>query len=519
MRYLILAALAMLLSGYSKPKSVEIKKELSISKAQELFKSKELSIPELVQYYLTRIQEIDQSGPKLNSIISINPEALQIAEDMQSKLDKGMPLGPLHGIPVILKDNIDTADKMPCTAGSLALANSFPEQDSWLARQLKASGAIIIAKANLSEWANFRAHVSSSGWSAIGGQTKNPYVLDRNPCGSSSGSGAATAADLCILAFGTETNGSIVCPSNNNGLVGLKPTVGLISRSGIIPVSHSHDTAGPMCRSVEDVALVLGSITLPDPNDETTQIPGRIAQRDYSGCLNKKGLKGKRIGWWSKSGTYHSKVDQLLQKAIRDLKAQGAKIIEIEEEYDSKMMSASMTVMYYEVKYGLDKYLGKLPQKTTVRSLEDLIAFNKSHDEELKFFDQKHLEHAVTLEGLDNEKYLEALETMHRLSREEGIDKFMEKYRLDAIVTPTGSPAWKTDMINGDHYLGGSSSPAAISGYPSITLPMGFVEELPVGISFTGRAWTEALLLEMAYAYEQATQHRRSPKFLKTLVH
>ncbi len=502
-----------LLYSWKSVKIADMKENLSIAEIQELYKSGQLRMPDLVQYYLTRISQIDQNGPQLKSIIAINPEAMEIAAKLQEEYDNGQIRGPLHGIPVVLKDNIDTADQMPCTAGSLALANSFPKEDSWMVKQLRQGGAIILAKANLSEWANFRSNVSSSGWSALGGQTKNPYVLDRNPCGSSAGSGAAVAADLCTIAFGTETNGSIVCPSNNNGLVGLKPTVGLISRSGIVPISFTQDTPGPMCRNVEDVALSLGVLVSSDRNDSLTSVPGREVLRDYTKALNKDGLKGKRIGRGNFARGFHHRVEGLMEQAVKDMEAQGATIIDFEEGFDRSMNQASFEVMLFEFKDGLNKYLAGLPESVKVRSLADLITFNKEHPAELRYFDQALLEMAEAKGDLNSPEYKEALKKMKELSTKEGLDLMLRKHKLDAIIAPTGSPAWKTDLINGDLYMGGSSSPCAISGYPNITVPMGQIDGLPVGISFMGPAWSEARLIEIAYAYEQATGHWAKPNY------
>jgi len=413
-----------------------------------------------------------------------------------------------------LKDNIDTHDNMPTTAGATALRNSFPVTDSYVARKLREAGAVIIGKANLSEWANFRAMMSSSGWSGIGGQTKNPYVLDRNPCGSSSGSGVAVSANLCMIAIGTETNGSIVCPANNNGIVGLKPTVGLISRSGIVPISFTQDTPGPMGRTVEDVAVALGVLTGIDPTDSKSVLSEGKFQADYKKYLKKDGLTGKRIGLLKKSMGFSDKVDTLMKKAIADLKANGAEIIEIEMPKTANYEEASFEVMLYEFKDGLNKYFAGLPDSIKVRSLKDLIEFNKTDSAELRYFDQKLLEMAEKKGPIESSEYKKALALMHKATREDGIDKVMNMNKLDAIIAPTGSPAWKTDLILGDHFVGGSSSLAAISGYPSITVPMGFIDNLPVGITFFGKAWDEPLLLEIAYSYEQNTKHRKGPKYV-----
>jgi len=488
--------------------------EITISQLQQDYKQGKYTITDVVEEYLERIAAIDQNGPRLNSIIQVNPDAMEIAATLDKEMAAGNIRGPLHGIPVILKDNIDTHDKMPTTAGSLALQHSFPRKDSWLAKKLKKAGAIIVAKSNLSEWANFRADFSSSGWSGVGGQTKNPYVLDRNPCGSSSGSGVAVSANLCALAFGTETNGSIVCPANNNGIVGLKPTVGLISRTGIIPISFTQDTPGPMGRTVEDVAICLGSLVGIDPEDSKTLGSEGFYQSDYTRFLMQDGLKGKRIGLLKDVMGYHHKVDTLIHKSVAFLESQGAEVIEIEFPGDRSFGQASFQVMLYEFKDGLNKYFASLGNDAEVRNLSDLIAFNKSDSVELRHFDQRLIELAQEKGDLESAEYKKALTSMLEATREKGIDQLMNENKLDAIMAPTGSPAWKTDLVNGDNFMGGSSSYAAISGYPNITVPMGFIDELPVGVSFFGRAWSEPLLLEIAFGFEQGTKHRRAPKFL-----
>ncbi|MCH7613492.1 MAG: amidase [Candidatus Marinimicrobia bacterium] len=488
--------------------------EQDITQVQQGYKDGTYSIKEVVQAYLDRIDEIDKNGPTINSIIQVNPDVIQIAEELDIEMSEGKIRGPLHGIPVVLKDNIDTHDKMATTAGSRALMNSFPLKDSFIAKQLRDAGAIIIGKANLSEWANFRGELSTSGWSGVGGQTKNPYVLNRNPCGSSSGSAVAVSANLTMLAIGTETNGSIVCPSHSNGIVGIKPTVGLISRSGIIPISFTQDTPGPMARTVRDAAIFLGVLVGVDSTDEKTLESRGKFYTDYTKFLKEDGLQGKRIGLYQAPLGKNYKVDILMYKAVDFLKSQGVDIIEIDEIANSKMSSYSFEIMLYEYKDGLNKYFQSLGSDAPVKSIEELIAFNQSDSIELNYFNQKYLEMAQEKGDLTSEEYVEALTKMIKGSREEGIDKVMNLHNLDAIIAPTGSPAWKTDLINGDSFQLGSSSPAARAGYPNITVPMGYVNELPVGISFFGRAWSEPLLLEIAYAYERGTKHRQSPKFL-----
>jgi amidase len=489
--------------------------EITITQLQQGYREGRFTVTEVVKGYLARIDSIDRHGPQLNSVITVNPDALKIATELDRELASGKIRGPLHGIPVILKDNIDTHDKMPTTAGSRALRNSSPATDSYVARKLREAGAVIIGKSNLSEWANFRSKISSSGWSGTGGQTKNPYILDRNPCGSSSGSGVAVSANLCAVAIGTETNGSIVCPSNNNGIVGIKPTVGLISRSGIIPISFTQDTPGPMARSVTDAAICLGALTGIDPADsKTIQAEGHFTT-DYTRFLLKDGLKGKRIGLVRSAMGFHPRIDAMMDKTIAWMKSQGAEVVELKEQFDAKLEKNSLEVMLYEFKDGLNDYFTMQGKGTTVKSLHELIAFNKTDSVELRYFDQQLLEEADAKGDLSSPAYKSALAKILKGAREDGIDLLMNRYHLDVLMAPTGAPAWKTDLINGDFYLGGSSSWAAIAGYPSITVPMGFIGELPVDISFFGRAWSEPVLIEVAYAYEQGTKCRRPPRFLK----
>jgi amidase len=489
--------------------------EMTITRLQEGYKEGKYTVRQVVADYLSRIEAIDNKGPELNSIIYVNPEAVQIAEELDKELAQGKSRGPLHGVPVLLKDNIDTHDHMPNTGGSRALMNSYPSKDSPVAAKLREAGAVIIGKTNLSEWANFRSENSSSGWSGIGGQTKNPYVLDRNPCGSSSGSGAAVSANLCIIAIGTETDGSIVCPSNNNGIVGLKPTVGLISRSGIIPISFTQDTPGPMGRTVEDVAICLGALTGIDIDDPKTAASQGRSLKDYLPYLKKGGLKGKRIGLMKNDMGFSEKVDTLIRQAVASLREQGALVIEVSSPR-RRTGNDAYEVLLYEFKDGLNKYLVSLGEKAPVKNLADLISFNKKDSVELRWFDQKIFEKAQAKGGLESAEYKNALKKILKATRESGIDSIMDANRLDALMGPTGSPAWKTDHILGDHFVGGNSSLAAIAGYPSITVPAGFIENLPVGVSFYGRAWSEPVLIEIAYSFEQATNHRRRPEFVVT---
>jgi len=488
--------------------------EYDITAIQKGYADKSFTVKEVVKAYLDRIEAIDKNGPALNSVIEVNPDAMQIAEELDREMASGKSRGPLHGIPVILKDNIDTHDKMPTTAGSRALANSHPLKDSYVAQRLRDAGAVIIAKANLSEWANFRGDLSSSGWSGEGGQTKNPYILSRNPCGSSSGSGVAVSANLTMVAIGTETNGSIVCPSNNNGIVGIKPTVGLVSRSGVIPISFTQDTPGPMARTVKDAAILLGAITGIDQADLKTVDSQGKSHTDYTQFLNADGLNGKRIGLYKPAIGINYKVDTLMKKAVDFMKSKGAVIVDVPEILGNDVEKNSLTVMLYEYKDGLNKYFASLGPDAPVKNIEELISFNKNDSVELRYFNQRYLEVAAKKGGLESAEYKEALASMMKGSREMGIDRVMKLYSLDAIIAPTGSPAWETDLINGDYYQLGTSSPAAIAGYPAITVPMGFIDELPVGISFFGRAWSEPVLIEMAYAYETGTKNRKAPRFL-----
>ena len=490
--------------------------EMTISQMLEGYKTRRFTVKEIVNTYLLRIKALDKGGPHLNSIIAVNPDAMKIADSLDHLLAKGKALGPLFGIPIVLKDNIDTHDKMACTAGSRALAGSHPLRDSWVAARLRKAGAIILGKANLSEWANFRSSFSSSGWSGMGGQTKNPYVLDRNPCGSSSGPGAAVSANLAMAGIGTETDGSIMCPSNANGIVGIKPTVGLISRSGVVPISFTQDTPGPMARTVSDAAIILGALTGVDPADSKTMASKGHAYRDYTRFLKKGGLKGRRIGLYTAPLGRDYKVDSLMYRAVRFLKSQGATIVRINRILQPKTEAASFQVLLYEFKDGLNKYLRSLGPQAPVKSLAALIAFNKTDPVELKYFDQKLLLEAEAKGDLNSPGYRKALALMSKGSRISGLDKVMDDNHLDAIVGPTGGPAWKTDLVNGDHFMVGCSSIAAISGYPNITVPMGFIQGLPVGISFFGRAWSEPLLIRMAYDFEQGTRARKPPLFKKT---
>lgn len=491
--------------------------EVGVRRLQEWMESGKESAVSLVDKYLQRIHEIDKDGPALNSVIELNPDARDIAAALDAERKAKGARGPLHGIPVLIKDNLGTADKMSTTAGSMALAGSIPSKDSFVAAQLRAAGAVILGKTNLSEWANFRSSHSTSGWSGRGGQTKSPYALDRNPCGSSSGSGVAVSANLCTVAIGTETDGSIVCPSSNNGIVGIKPTVGLVSRSGIIPISHSQDTAGPMARTVEDAAILLGAIVGIDPFDDATKAGKGKAAADYTKFLDRNGLKGARIGVARKFFGFNDKVDKLMGNAIDVMKKEGAIIVDPADlPTHGKFDDSEFEVLLYEFKADLNRYLAGLPAQK-MKTLKDLIEYNEQHREvEMPYFGQELFIKAQGKGPLSSKGYSAALAKDIRLSRKEGIDAVMDKNKLDAIVAPTGGPAWTTDLINGDHFTGGSSTPAAVAGYPNINVPMGHIFGLPIGISFFGRAWSEPVLIKIAYAFEQATRVRIIPKFLPT---
>jgi amidase len=489
--------------------------EYTIDQLQQGYRNGDFTVTEVVQAYLDRIGAIDDSGPTLNAVIQVNPDALTIAAELDREIKEGKSRGPMHGVPVLLKDNIDTHDGMETTAGSRALLGSHPPKDSFVAQKLREAGAVIIGKANLSEWANFRGNLSSSGWSGVGGQTKNPYILDRNPCGSSSGSAVAVSANLCMTAVGTETNGSIVCPATANGIVGVKPTVGLLSRSGIVPISFTQDTPGPMARTVRDAAIMLGTMTGVDPSDSKTANSEGKMLTDYTPFLKEDGLAGKRIGWYTSGRGRNYKVDTLMQKAVDYIRSRGAEVIELEDIYSSEVESLSFQVLLWEFKDGLNKYFASLGDSAPVKNVEELIEFNRNDETELRYYDQQLLLEAQKKGSVESTEFQDILSKMNRLVRDEGIDKVMAENRLDAFMAPTGSPAWKTDLINGDAFVLGSSSPAAISGYPNISVPMGLIDGLPVGISFFGKAWSEPLLLEIAYSYEAGTKYRTAPMFRK----
>ena len=492
--------------------------EAGILSLQQSMRSGALTSVVLAEKYLARIEQIDKGGPKVNSVIELNPDAPAAARAMDEERRSGKVRGPLHGIPVLIKDNIGTADRMSTTAGSLALAGSVPGQDSFIVRKLREAGAVILGKTNLSEWANFRSGKSTSGWSGRGGQTRNPYALDRNPCGSSSGSGAAVSANFCAVAVGTETDGSIVCPSSANGIVGIKPTLGLVSRTGIIPIAHSQDTAGPMARSVADAAILLGVLAGADPADAATGAARGGNHNDFARYLDPNGLKGVRIGVARKFFAFSERVDKLMEDALQAMKHQGAELIDPADiPTFGKFDDSETEVLLFEFKADLNAYLTGLGPKAPVRSLKDLIEFNeRNRASEMPYFGQDLFLKAQSKGPPTSQAYRKARARNHRLSRIEGLDAVLKKHRLDALVAPTGGPAWPTDLINGDHFTGGSSTPAAVAGYPNINVPAGFIFGLPVGISFFGAAWSEPRLIRIAYAYEQATRLRKPPQFLPT---
>jgi amidase len=494
--------------------------EVTIDDLQAGMKSGKYTSRSVTEKYLQRIEEIDKQGPAVNSVIEINPDALQIADSLDRERKEKGARGPLHGIPILIKDNIDTADKMMTTAGSLALVGApKPPKDSFVAQKLRQAGAVILGKTNLSEWANIRSNHSTSGWSGRGGLTRNPYVLDRNPCGSSSGTGAGVSANLAAGGIGTETDGSIVCPSSANGLAGIKPTVGLVSRAGIIPISHSQDGAGPICRTLRDAAILLGALTAVDPDDAYTSDSQGKSYTDYVQFLDANGLKGARIGVARKYFGFSDGVDGIMAEAIDVMKRQGATIVDPADiETFGKFDDTETLVLQYELKADMEKYLAQLGPACPVKNLADLIEFNnKNAQKEMPYFGQDMFLKSQEKGPLTSREYIDALEKNHRLARIEGIDALMDKNQLDAIIAPTGGPAWVTDLVNGDHFGGGSSNAAAVAGYPNINVTAGWMFGLPVGISFFGRAWSEPKLLKIAYAFEQATQVRKAPKFLPTL--
>ena len=494
--------------------------EVTADDLRRMMESGEHTARSITQAYIDRIEAIDRQGPELRSMIEINPDALEIADELDAERRSGGPRGPLHGIPVALKDNLDTHDRMTTTAGSLALEGSIPPRDSFVAERLRAAGAILLGKANMSEWAYFRGERATSGWSARGGQCVNPYALNRNPCGSSSGSGVAASANLCALTVGTETGGSIMCPSSSNGIVGIKPTVGLWSRSGIIPISHSQDTAGPMTRTVRDAAILLGGAVGVDPRDEATSRSDGNFHTDYTQFLDPAGLEGARIGVARSFTGFDPRVMALFEDAILAMRDAGAAIVDPANLPVSNWSDElPLIVLEYEFKTDLNAYLATLGPDAPVRTLAEIIEFNERNAElEMPYFGQQRMIASQARGPLTDEVYLNAVRTIQRGNREEGIDALMDEHQLDAIVAPTRDLPWTTDHIKGDRLDGGSSAgPAAIAGYPDISVPMGFVSGLPAGVSFFGRAWSEPVLIRIAYAFEQATRHRQAPTFAPTL--
>lgn len=486
---------------------------------QQKLRSGELTSRSLAEFYLERIDRLDRNGPMLNAVIELNPEALEIAGRLDAERQDGRLRGALHGIPLLIKDNIDTADRMTTTSGSLALEGHIAARDAFLVERLRAAGALILGKTNLSEWANFRSTHSSSGWSSRGGLTRNPYALDRTACGSSSGSGAAVAAGMCAAAVGTETDGSIICPSHINGIAGLKPTLGLVSRAGVIPIAHSQDTAGPMARTVTDIAVLLGAMTGVDPRDPATQASEGMRFTDYTQFLDSSALKGARIGVARSYFGFDSRVDRIIDACIEAMKACGAEVIDpVKVIPEHKLSKHEIEVLLYEFKADLNAYLTEAGPEVKVRSFDDIVRFNAENRQRvMPYFGQERMLLSQRKGTLTTKKYRRALEMAKKLAQE-GIDRPLQEQRLDALLAPTGAPAWPLDLVNGDNFPGGGfSSPAAVAGYPHLTVPAGYVFGLPVGLSFFASAWQEPALIRIAYAYEQATKVRRPPEFLSTV--
>jgi amidase len=491
--------------------------DASVAELRLALDERRVNAAALADHFLRRIEQLDRSGPALRSVIETNPDAPALARVTDESRGRDNARGPLAGIPVLVKDNLDTHDRMMTTAGSLALLGAVAPQDSTVVKKLREAGAVPLGKTNLSEWANFRANNSTSGWSARGGLTKNPYALDRNPSGSSAGSAVAVAAGFCAVAVGTETNGSILSPSTVCGIVGLKPTVGLVSRAGIIPISSSQDTAGPMARTVRDAAILLGAIAGPDDRDPATRDAAEKGQKDYTQFLAADGLKSTRIGVPRNLFRGNGRAMKVIEEALTALKDGGAELVD-PIDFPPGVGGASYEVMLYEFKAGINAYLATLDGRIPVRTLADLIEFNKQNAEkEMPYFGQEIFLAAQEKGPLTDKAYLDAAEKCRRLSRAEGIDKVMDQHRLDALVAPSGGPAGKTDLVYGDRDVGGSSTPAAVAGYPNLTVPAGHVRGLPVGISFFGRAWSEQVLLRIAYAFEQLTKARKAPEFLPSV--
>ncbi len=494
--------------------------EATIAELQAGMKAGKYTARSLAATYLQRIEELDRKGPALRAVLEVNPDALAAAEALDVERKAKGPRGPLHGIPVLVKDNVATRDRMQSTAGSLALVGATPPRDAFIVERLREAGAVILGKANLSEWANFRSTHSSSGWSGRGGQCRNPYSLDRTPSGSSSGSAAAVAANYCAVAVGTETDGSIVSPATCCSIVGIKPTLGLVSRSGIIPIAHSQDTAGPMARTVADAAVLLGALTGVDPRDAATAASAGQARTDYTAFLDPAGLQGARLGVCrSHFMGYSPATDALMEAALDTLKRLGAVIVDPADiATASQFDDSEFTVLLYEFKADLNRYLAEWAPGAAAKTLEDLITFNeRQKDKELPYFGQEIFVQAQAKGPLTDQDYLRALDKDHLLSRVQGIDAVMAEHQLDALIAPTGGPASLIDLVNGDPGGGGSfSSPAAVAGYPHVTVPLGYVRGLPVGVSFVGRPWSEGTLIKLAHAFERATKARRPPRFLPT---
>ncbi len=494
--------------------------EWTIADLNEKMEAGELTARQVAELYLQRIEAVDKNGPYINSVIELNPDALEIADALDKERKAGKVRGPLHGIPILIKDNIDTADRMQTTAGSLALEGNVAAKDAFIVRQLRKAGAVILGKTNLSEWANFRGRRSVSGWSSRGGLTRNPYALDRSACGSSSGSGAAVAANLCVAAVGTETDGSIICPAQTNGIVGFKPTLGLLSRSGIIPIAHSQDTPGPMARTVTDAALLLGAMTGVDVADSATRSSKKRGSSNYAKELDYDGLQGVRLGVARNMAGTNPRILKIFEHCIEVLKKLGAVIVDPADvpNFD-KFGESESEVLHYEFKADLNKYLKGLAETMPVHSLEEVVRFNEANAERvMPYFGQERMTTALEKGSLREAKYKNALAKNLRLTRKAGIDATMKKYKLDAIIVPTGGPAWMIDLANGDaiNWDMESTSPPAVAGYPHITVPAGYVFGLPVGLSFFAKAWQDADLIRYAYAFEQATQYRRQPRYLAT---
>ncbi len=504
--------------GSTAPAPFELE-EMTIADLGRALRSGQETARSITGKYLARIEELNTKGPELRAVIEVNPEALALADTLDAERRAKGPRGPLHGIPILIKDNIGTADRMTTTAGSLALEGSIPPRDSFVAARLREAGAILLGKANLSEWANIRSNRSSSGWSSRGGQCRNPYALDRDPSGSSSGSAVAASANLCAAAVGSETDGSIVSPSSICGIVGIKPTVGLLSRSGVIPISHTQDTLGPMARTVADAAVLLGAMTGVDERDEATRPSRGKALTDYTKFLDPNGLKGARIGvYHPRSLDKNPLTNPVLAEALAAMRAAGATIVDpVKMPSEGKSGNAEFEVLLYELKADLNRYLADLGPKAPVHTLQEVIDFNERHrDRVMPYFGQEIFLQAEAKGPLTDPAYKKALAACRHNYRTEGIDAMIARHKLDALVAPTGGPAWLIDLVNGDSETGGSSTLAAVAGYPSITVPAGFAFGLPLGISFIGKAWSEPALVRLAYAFETATKVRKAPRFLAT---